>query len=245
MKAPGSTPASRVVAAVRCASLPAQVICLSSRGGHMATCAHDGLRPTRSAHAGVDAERPQDHAGKHVSMLTHDELTRRLVADLESDHVERKESLSGSAKERIGQAICAFANDLSGSGKSGFVIIGLSDTGESTSPSPTTSSRTWRRFAAMATSYRFRRSPWRSGRIRDCDVVVVDVRPSQDPPVRYYGQVWVHVRPRRAIASREEERVLVERRQSGDLPFDAASARLHLERPRSRLLPRCLLGGGR
>jgi ATP-dependent DNA helicase RecG len=41
-----------------------------------------------------------------------------------------------------------------------------------------------------------------------------------DPPVRYYGQVWIRIGPRRAIAGRDEERVLTERRQSGDLPFD-------------------------
>jgi ATP-dependent DNA helicase RecG len=50
--------------------------------------------------------------------------------------------------------------------------------------------------------------------------------PALDPPVRYYGQVWVRVGPTRAIATRDEERVLAERRRSADLAFDQRPARL-------------------
>ena len=35
-----------------------------------------------------------------------------MLADLESDLVERKESLQGDAPNRIREAVCAFANDL-------------------------------------------------------------------------------------------------------------------------------------
>lgn len=56
------------------------------------------------------------------------------------------------------------------------------------------------------------------------DVAVVIVQPCNDPPVRYQGQVWVRVGPRRAVASRDEERTLTERRLSGDLPFDRRAA---------------------
>jgi ATP-dependent DNA helicase RecG len=50
---------------------------------------------------------------------------------------------------------------------------------------------------------------------------VATVLPSRVPPVRFKGQVWIRVGPRRAIASAEEEHRLTERRRSFDLPYDA------------------------
>lgn len=55
-------------------------------------------------------------------MLCDDELLS-LLADGESDRVERKESHSDAG--RIRQAICAFANDLPGHNKPGVVFIGV------------------------------------------------------------------------------------------------------------------------
>ena len=43
----------------------------------------------------------------------------------EVDRVEFKESLSGSAPEKIREAICAFANDLPNYEKPGFVFVGV------------------------------------------------------------------------------------------------------------------------
>jgi ATP-dependent DNA helicase RecG len=63
---------------------------------------------------------------------TDDEL-RALLADLESDQVERKESLSpGDTRDRLCQAICAYANDLPGHGSSGVIFIGATDGGRPT-----------------------------------------------------------------------------------------------------------------
>lgn len=50
-----------------------------------------------------------------------------MLADIESDRVERKESLRGEAPEKVRQAICAFANDLPGHGQAGVVFIGARD----------------------------------------------------------------------------------------------------------------------
>ena len=55
-------------------------------------------------------------------------------------------------------------------------------------------------------------------------VAVIEVEPSPSPPVKFNGQVWIRVGPRRAIATADEERRLAERRRSGDLPFDARAA---------------------
>ena len=158
--------------------------------------------------------------------MTDDEL-EQLATDLESDRVERKASLAaGDVKEKVGQAICAFANDLPSHKKPGLVVIGLDDK----AACPTGLKITDRLLLDLA-SYRSdgnllplpnlvveRRT------IRGGEVAIVLVHPSDDPPVRYYGQVWIRVVPRRAIASRDEERTLAERRRSGDLPFDRRPA---------------------
>jgi ATP-dependent DNA helicase RecG len=56
--------------------------------------------------------------------------------------------------------------------------------------------------------------------IGGCEMAVVLVHPSDAPPVRYKGRVWIRVGPRRAIATPEEERRLSERRRYRDLPFE-------------------------
>lgn len=58
-------------------------------------------------------------------------------------------------------------------------------------------------------------------RVDDQDVAVIEVQPSPSPPVRFRGRVWIRIGPRRAIATADEERILAERRRSGDLPFDS------------------------
>lgn len=149
-----------------------------------------------------------------------------LASDLESDRVERKQSLQGSAKEKIGQAICAFANDLPGHGQPGVVLIGIDD-GGSPVGLPITD-QLLQELAAFRSDGNILPLPNLTiGRtkLQGQDVAVVRVQPSADPPVRYYGRVWIRVGPRRAIASRDEERVLTERRRAGDLPFDRQAPR--------------------
>jgi len=74
-------------------------------------------------------------------------------------------------------------------------------------------------------------------------LAVVEVIPSEFPPVRYKGRVCIRVGPRRAVASPEEERRLVEKRKARDLPFDlqpissASLADLDLDLFRRRYLP--------
>jgi ATP-dependent DNA helicase RecG len=61
--------------------------------------------------------------------------------------------------------------------------------------------------------------------VAEHEMVAVVVEPSLDTPVRYEGRVWIRVGPRRAIASRDEERRLVEKRRAGDLAFDQSPLR--------------------
>jgi ATP-dependent DNA helicase RecG len=56
--------------------------------------------------------------------------------------------------------------------------------------------------------------------LRGCELAIIVVEPSDAPPVRYRGRVWVRVGPRQAVATAEEERRLTEKRRARDLPFD-------------------------
>jgi ATP-dependent DNA helicase RecG len=159
-------------------------------------------------------------------MLADEELLA-LVRDLESDRVERKESLGGQAKDRAGQAVCAFANDLPGHGKPGVLMVGVDDEGRPTGLPIT--DQMLQELAALRSNGNILPLPnlvVEKRSIQGVDVAVVEVMPALDPPVRYYGQVWVRVGPTRAIATRDEERVLAERRRSADLAFDQRPARL-------------------
>lgn len=53
----------------------------------------------------------------------------------------------------------------------------------------------------------------------------MEVFPSDLPPVRYKGRVWIRVGPRRAIASEAEERILAERRVAQARTWDARPCR--------------------
>ena len=58
-----------------------------------------------------------------------DQELEALLRDIESDVVERKQSLGGDASDKIRQAICAFANDLPDHRKPGVVFVGVRDAG--------------------------------------------------------------------------------------------------------------------
>jgi len=60
--------------------------------------------------------------------MDHQEL-EKLLHDLESDRVERKESAADGG--RVRQAICAFANDLPDHRKPGVLFVGARDDGSS------------------------------------------------------------------------------------------------------------------
>ena len=151
------------------------------------------------------------------------EELRRLLADLETDQVERKESLkSGDVKDRICQAICAFSNDLPDHQTSGVIFVGAADDGHTIGLA--VDDRLLLDLADLRGQGRILPPPVMNVRKLDVGgdaVAVVEVEPSPSPPVRFNGQVWIRVGPRRAIASADEERRLAERRRSRDLPFDA------------------------
>jgi ATP-dependent DNA helicase RecG len=148
-----------------------------------------------------------------------DRTLKILLGDLESDRVERKESLAD--KKKIRQAICAFANDMAGHGKPGVLFVGAQDDGSCAELEVT--DRLLTELASMRDDGNIQPLPSMTVEkrtIEGCEMAVVVVQPSQAPPVRFQGRTWIRVGPRRAVATPEEERRLAEKRRAGDLPFD-------------------------
>jgi ATP-dependent DNA helicase RecG len=54
------------------------------------------------------------------------------------------------------------------------------------------------------------------------ELLVAEVKPSEFPPVRYRGRVWVRIGPRKGFATEAEEKILIERRLSNVHTFDAS-----------------------
>jgi len=144
-----------------------------------------------------------------------------LMEGLESSRVERKRSWSGDVADKARQAICAFANDLPGSGEDGVIFIGVEDNGVPSGLSIT--DELLLILSQIKTDGRILPPPTltvESRSLRGVDVAVVTVKPSDSPPVRYDGRVWVRVGPRRALATAQDERVLSEKRRFNDRAFD-------------------------
>jgi len=157
--------------------------------------------------------------------ISDDEL-EALATDLESDRVERKEKLAGDAPTKLREAICAFANDLPGHGKPGVAIVGLNDAGLPVGI--TVDDALLLSLADMRSDGSILPLPMMAverRHVRGKEVAVVTVAPADAPPVKYKGRTYIRVGPRRAIADRQEERVLNERRRFRDLPFDLQPVR--------------------
>ena len=143
----------------------------------------------------------------------------RLIEGGEGPRVEFKEGLEGSAKEKIREAVCAFANDLAGTQEPGIVVVGLRDDLATVGVADETllaltNIRSEGSILPPPVLLVEKRS-WRGE-----EIAVATVSPSDSPPVRCRGAIHVRSGPRRGIATAQEERILNERRRFGDRPFD-------------------------
>jgi ATP-dependent DNA helicase RecG len=153
-------------------------------------------------------------------MLTHAELAT-LLTDLESDRVERTISISNT--DKFCEAICAFANDAANGRQPGYLIVGAADDGSLSGLIVT--DQLLQSLAGIRSDGNIQPLPaivvekfsFPAG-----DLAVVEVQPSDLPPVRYKGRVYIRVGPRRAIANEQEERLLSEKRVSFARSFDAS-----------------------
>lgn len=146
-----------------------------------------------------------------------------LLADLESDRVERKSSVSD--RDDLRKAICALANDLPGHRKPGVCFIGVDDRGRCAQlPITDQLLLTLAHFRSDGNLLPFPAVTVQKRVLVGCELAVILVEPADAPPVRFHGRVYVRVGPSTRLASPQEERLLSERRRAADLPFDVRPA---------------------
>ena len=144
-----------------------------------------------------------------------------MLADLESDLVERKESFRGSAPTTVRESVCSLANDLPDHRQPGVVFIGARDDG--TPSNLAVSDELLWQLADIKTDGNIGPPPTLTVAkhvLRGADVAVITVWPADSPPVKYKGRIHIRIGPRRAIASAQDERVLNEKRRHRDRPYD-------------------------
>ena len=152
-------------------------------------------------------------------MLTIDQL-KALMADFESDRVER--TISTKNTDKFGEAVCAFANDFPNRRQPGCLLIGVDDCGKPCGLKVT--DELLLDLGALRSNVNLEPLPAivvEKYTLPDGDVAVVEVLPSDLPPVRYKGRVWIRVGPSRRGANQQEERILTEKRTALQKTFDA------------------------
>ena len=154
-------------------------------------------------------------------MRLNDAELESLMTQGENFRLEYKEALDGSAPTTIREAVCAFANDLPGSGQVGVVFVGVRNNGE---PSRINiSDRMLTQLSDIKTDGNILPPPSmfvEKRTLTGADVAVITVLPSDSPPVRYKGNIYIRIGPRRGTATEQDERILNERRRAQTLPFD-------------------------
>jgi len=144
-----------------------------------------------------------------------------LLGDIESDRAERKETFKGDVSKKARQAICAFSNDLPNHNEPGVLFIGAKDNGEPSGVEVT--DQLLLSLANMKTDGNILPLPVLSVEkrvLKGVGMAVVTVMPSDMPPIKYDGRIWIRTGPRRSIANEQEERILNEKRRYKNLPFD-------------------------
>ena len=152
-------------------------------------------------------------------MLTTGQLLA-LMADHESDRVEMTVAVNNT--DKFGEAICAFANDFPNHRQPSYLLVGVDDAGKASGL--TVDDTLLRRLADLRANVNLEPHPAMTVRkhaLPDGDVAVVEVAPSDLPPVRYKGRIWIRVGPSRRGANQQEERLLVEKRTASQRTFDA------------------------
>ncbi len=155
-------------------------------------------------------------------MLTEDKL-EALLADMESDLIERTISVR---EDKLGPAVCALANDFPNHKQPGYILLGVNDDGA-------LAGMTWtdeelQKVGNVKTNGNVLPQPSLVVspvfRFPAGEVVVVEVKPSLYPPVRYDGRCWIRIGPRKGKATVAEEHILIERRAAYAKTFDLVPA---------------------
>ena len=152
-------------------------------------------------------------------MITKEEL-QQLLMSTETFRVER--TVSTGDMDKFQEAICAFSNDLPGSKKNGYLIIGAHDNDKLSGLK--VDDNLMKKISGIRSDGNILPLPVMSVEafhFPEGDLLVAEVTPSLAPPVRYRGRTFIRIGPRRDIATEAEERILTERRTSYMATFDA------------------------
>ena len=150
--------------------------------------------------------------------LTEEEL-RQMMTDLEAENVERTRAFDKA--DKMGQAICTFANDLAGRNVSGYLLLGVEKDGRVSGKRIDDEHLT--SLGGLKTEGNLLPPPAMALEVfhlAEGDVVVITVFPSAYPPIRYQGQVWIRIGARKALATDEDIHLLEERRQLSGRRFE-------------------------
>lgn len=156
-------------------------------------------------------------------MISEQEL-RKLLKDLESDRIERTTSTTDT--DKFCEAICAFANDIPANHRPGYLVLGVDNSGKIIGVN--VMDELLLKLSNYADSGQIVPLPSITVQkmpLAEGNVIVVEVRPSDMPPVRYRGRVWIRRGPRKAIANEQEERILTEKRIHYARTFDVRPCR--------------------
>src|SRR5579862_86112 len=109
-----------------------------------------------------------------------------LLADMESDRVERKASLTD--KDKLRQAMCAFANDLPNHRRPGVLFVGIHDDGGCAGlPITEELLLTLADMRSDGNTVPFPSITVQKRTLQGCEMAVVIVEPADAPPVRFQG----------------------------------------------------------
>lgn len=155
--------------------------------------------------------------------MTIDELNKIIAID-ESYRIER--TISTSSMDKFQEAICAFANDLPGKRQKGYLLIGVYDDGRVSGLK--VDDALMKKISGIRSDGNILPLPvMNTEKVEtpEGDVLVVEVSPSFDTPIRYRGRTFVRIGPRRDIATPQEERILSERCAASLPTFDTRPCR--------------------
>lgn len=155
--------------------------------------------------------------------MTIEELNDILAID-ENYRIER--TVSTGNMDKFQEAICAFANDLPGKRQKGYLLIGVYDDGKISGLK--VDDALMKKISGIRSDGNILPLPvMNTEKVEtpEGDVLVVEVTPSFDTPVRYRGRTFIRIGPRRDIATPQEERILSERCAAALPNFDTYPCR--------------------
>lgn len=143
-----------------------------------------------------------------------------LMQAPENECVEKTSSLN--RLDKFGEAVCAFGNDLMNTSLPGYFLVGVKDDGSRSGYR--WSEKDSQTLLEFRTDGRIVPPPSITTKVfpsEEGDVLVAEILPSQSPPVRFLGRVWVRAGARKSQATSEEERRLSEKRSVFSPLFDS------------------------